>query len=130
LVAFVALACACGHRAGSPRLEGRWKGVRAEGVPPDTQAVANAFAVDTELEINGDTIAVATRRGGRQSGRFKVVKEGKATVVITTDRDGLDDPQTFTFVDDVTMKWAVFDGKSARSPAACERGCLIVFAKQ
>jgi hypothetical protein len=95
------------------------------------QATADAFASETELEIKDDSITVSTRRGGRQSGHFKVVKAESVTLVIATDKDGPDDPQTFTFLDNGTMKWAVFDPKGAgRTAIACERGCAIVFAKQ
>jgi hypothetical protein len=107
---------ACSH-PGSTRLEGRWRGVRAEGVSGDAQAAANAFAVSTEIEVRGDAITVSTPKD-KQSGRYRVVRDDKASVVITTDKDGLDEPQTFTFLDARTMKWAVLDGKS------------IVFARQ
>jgi hypothetical protein len=105
------------HGDGAPRLQGKWRGVRAEGVTPETVAAANAFATATELEVKGDAITVTTPKD-KQSGRYKVVKQDKALLVITTDKDGADDPQTFTFVDDKTVRWAVLDGKS------------IVFAKQ
>ena len=99
----------CG-RGGSARLEGHWRGVRAEGISPDAQSAANAFAVATELDVKGDTIAVSMPKE-RQAGRYKVVKDEKATLVIVTDKDGPGEPQTFTFVDENTMKWAVLDGK-------------------
>ncbi len=115
MLASLALFAACHH--GSARFEGRWKGVRAEGVTGEAAAPANAFAVGTVLDVKGDTITVSTPKD-KQSGRYKVVKEDKATLVITTDRDGPDEQQKFTFVDDKTLKWAVQDGKS------------IVFARQ
>lgn len=115
LVALLALA-AC-HHGGSERLEGRWQGVRAEGVSGEAAAPANSFAAGTDLDVKGDTITVTTPKE-KQSGRYKVVKEDKTTLTITTDKDGPDEPQTFTFVDAKTMKWAVVDGKS------------IVFRKQ
>ena len=96
---------------GAPRLQGRWRGVRADGVSSDALAAANAFAIGTELEIKGDSITVTTPKD-KQSGRYKVVKQDKATLVITTDKDGPGDPQTFTFVDDKTVRWAVLEGKS------------------
>jgi hypothetical protein len=105
-----ALLAACGH-GGSARLEGHWRGVRAEGVPSDAQSPANAFATGTELDVKGDAITVSTPRD-RQSGRYRVVKEDKASLVITTDKDGLDEPQTFTFLDAKTMRWAVLEGKA------------------
>ena len=102
---------------GSARLEGRWKGTKAEGVAPEAQARANDFAGQTELEVKGDSITVTFPKD-KQSGKYKVVSETKSTVVIVTDRDGDSDKQTFTFVDDKTMKWTVIDGKT------------ITFAKQ
>jgi hypothetical protein len=114
--AIAALAAACGH-AGSSRLEGHWRGVRAEGVYGDAQAAANAFAAATELDVRGDSITVSTPKE-KQSGRYRVVREDKAVVVLTTDKDGPDEPQTFTFADAKTMKWSVLEGKT------------IVFVKQ
>ncbi|HEY8040525.1 MAG TPA: hypothetical protein VIF15_12055, partial [Polyangiaceae bacterium] len=72
LLALVALAVAC-HRGGSARLEGHWRGVRAEGVGAESQSAANAFATGTELEVKGDAITVSTPRD-KQSGKYKVVK--------------------------------------------------------
>ena len=114
--AILSVVAAC-HGDGAPRLQGKWRGVRAEGVTPDTVVAANAFATATEIDVKGDAITVITPKD-KQSGRYKVVKQDKTMLVITTDKDGADDPQTFTFVDDKTVRWAVLDGKS------------IVFAKQ
>jgi hypothetical protein len=115
VAALATLATACHH--GSTRFEGRWKGVRAEGVAGDAVAPANAFATGMQIEVKGDTFTVSTPKD-KQTGRYKVVKEDKSTLVITTEKDGPAEPQKFTFVDDKTLKWAVQDGKS------------IVFAKQ
>jgi hypothetical protein len=114
--AIASLATACGH-AGSSRLEGRWHGVRAEGVFGEAQTAANAFAAATDLDVRGDSITVSTPKE-KQSGRYRVVREDKTSLVLTTDKDGPDEPQTFTFVDAKTMKWSVLDGKA------------IVFVKQ
>ena len=116
LGAILSVAAAC-HGDGAARLQGKWRGVRAEGVAADTVAAANAFATATEMDVKGDAITVTTPKD-KQSGRYKVVKQDKTMLVITTDKDGADDPQTFTFVDDKTVRWAVLDGKS------------ILFAKQ
>ncbi len=105
------------HGDGATRLQGRWRGVRAEGVTPEAVSAANAFATATEIDVKGDAITVTTPKD-KQSGRYKVVRQDKSSLVITTDKDGTDDPQTFTFVDDKTLRWAVLDGKS------------ILFAKQ
>lgn len=116
---FAALAwavVACGG-VGSVRLQGKWKGLRAEGVLPVALAAANTFAVGMSLEVKGDAITVTTAKD-KQSGHYKVVKEDKASLVITTDKDGPMEPQTFTFPDEKTLKWAVADGQ------------IIVFARQ
>jgi hypothetical protein len=91
--------------------------VRTEGVAADSVASANAFAVATELDVKGDSITVTTPKG-TQSGRYRVVKQDRATVLITTDKDGADSPETFVFVDERTVRWAVLDGRA------------IVFARQ
>jgi hypothetical protein len=115
LGAFAALATACHH--GSARFEGRWRGVRAEGVAGDAVAPANAFATGMQIDVKGDTLTVSTPKD-KQTGHYKVVKEDKSSLVITTEKDGPDEPQRFTFVDDKTLKWSVQDGKT------------IVFARQ
>lgn len=116
LAALVPLLAAC-HGDGAARLQGKWHGVRAEGVESAAQVAANAFATGTELDVHGDAITVTTPKD-KQSGHYKVVRQDKTTLTITTDRDGPSDPQTFTFLDDKTVRWAVLEGRS------------IVFAKQ
>jgi hypothetical protein len=101
---------ACGHK-GSARLEGHWKGTRADGVGPDQQAAASAFASQMEIDVTGDAITVVTGKD-RQMGTYKVLKEDKAGVTIVTDKDGAGDAQLFLFVDDKTMRWAVLEGKT------------------
>jgi len=96
---------------GAARLEGKWRGVKAEGVAAESQGPANAFAAQMELEVKGENIAVVSGKE-KQEGKFKVVKEDKTTLVISTDKDGPDDKQIFTFVDDRTMKWHVLEGKT------------------
>jgi hypothetical protein len=114
--AIVVAALGCGG-GGSSRLQGKWRGLRAEGVMPAALAAANAFAAGMMLEVKGDAITVTTPKD-KQSGRYHVVKEDKGSVVITTDKDGPTEPQTFTLVDDKTMRWAVDSGQT------------IVFGKQ
>lgn len=110
LGALAPLLGACGGE-GAARLQGKWHGVRAEGVPGEALPAANAFATAAEFDVKGDAITVTTPKD-RQSGRYKVVRQDKATLVITTDRDGPGDPQTFTFLDDKTLRWAAIEGKS------------------
>jgi hypothetical protein len=116
LAALVAGMLACSG-SGSKRLQGKWHGLRAEGVAVASQAAANAFATGMTLEVSGDSITVTTPHD-KQSGRYKVVREDKGTLVVTTDKDGPKEPQTFTFVDDKTLNWLVMDGEQ------------IVFARQ
>jgi hypothetical protein len=100
---------ACGH--GSSRLAGHWRGVHAEGAPGESEASANGFAGKMQIDVAGDEISVTTS-AGKQSVHYKVLSEDKSTTVITTDADGPADPQTFTFVDPKTMRWAVVPGKA------------------
>jgi hypothetical protein len=116
LAALVCAATAC-HGDGSARLQGKWRGLRTEGVGASSSPAANAFATGMSLEVKGDTITVTTPKD-KQSGHYKVLKEDRIILVITTDKDSDDDKQTFTFIDDKTMRWAVVDGAA------------IVFGKQ
>jgi hypothetical protein len=122
LAAMVATACAaCALCAGchappsSDRLEGRWIGLRAEGVGLDAgleaAAAANAFATSTELEFQRNEITV-TAAQETQLGRYMLVREGPNDVVIATDKDGPGHPQTFVFAGDETMRWTLPEGKS------------------
>ena len=78
---------ACRAPAYSPRLEGRWIGIRAEGVSPEARSAANAFATSTELEFRRNEITVATAKQ-TQSGRYQLVREEPSAIVIATDLDG------------------------------------------
>jgi hypothetical protein len=108
-IAAAALLASC-RSPGSARLQGRWQGQRAEGVGAEVQAVANAFAAETRIEVKSDVMTVVSGRD-RQVGRYRVVSEHDDTVVITTDRDGPEHPATFKFSGDDTMTWAALDGK-------------------
>jgi len=103
------LLAGCSH--GSARLAGHWRGVHAEGVPAGADDSANAFAGKMQLDVTGDLITVTTPTG-KDSGHYTLVKEDKSTTVITTDKDGPKEPQTFAFVDDKTMRWMVVPGKA------------------
>ncbi len=111
VMALAALGIGCAVPTGSERLEGRWVGVRAEGTSVDTSSAANAFAASTELDFHHDMLTVTTP-AATQSGRYRVVREDARRVVITTDRDGPEQMQTFVFANDETMRWAVLEGKS------------------
>lgn len=107
VVATMLTAC----KGSGPKLEGRWRGIKAVGVPADQLGAANLFASTMELEFKGEQVSVHTG-SDKQSAKFKIVKDDKTQVTITTDQDGPDDPQVFTFTDDHTMTWAIAPGKS------------------
>ena len=107
-IVLVATACKGGSGA---KLEGRWRGIKATGVPADQLTAANLFASAMELQFKGDQVSVHTG-SDKQSAHYKIVKDDKTQVTITTDQDGQDDPQVFTFTDDHTMTWAIAPGKS------------------
>ncbi len=90
--AFPALGC---KHPGSKKLEGRWKGQRAEGVPENVQVAANAFAAGTEIIAQGNQIAIQTPGKQTPPATYFVDKEDATTVVIHTDRDR--STETFTF---------------------------------
>ncbi|MEO8876465.1 MAG: hypothetical protein ABI461_12825 [Polyangiaceae bacterium] len=107
---FAVALMAC-HKAGSPRLEGRWRGGKAEGVLPNAQSTATQFALDTELEFLADSVTVKTENG-KLSAKYSVVREDKRSIIIQTDRDGPNEPQTFTFDDERTMRWQIMPGRT------------------
>ena len=102
---------ACRAPAGSAQLEGRWVGIRAEGVSADIVATATAFATHTELEFRGADITVTTSKQ-TQIGRYQLLREEPSSVVIATDLDGPAHPQTFVFAGDETMRWMLPEGKT------------------
>ena len=108
LAAVMAAGC---KSSGAKKLEGRWKGIKASGVPSEQVGPANLFAATMELEFHGDQVSVHVG-SERQSGHFRVVQDDKSHVVLFTDQDGPQDQQTFTFIDDKTMTWAVEPGKT------------------
>jgi hypothetical protein len=109
LVVLSLTVAACSH--GSANLVGHWRGVRAEGVSPDVADSTNAYATHMRFDVNGDVITVTTPKDTRTD-HYAVVQEDKTKTVIATKLDGDGDPQTFTFPDAKTMKWAVAPGVS------------------
>ena len=85
---------ACKH-PGSQKLEGRWRGQKAEGVPDSTQNAANVFALGTEIVAQGNQIAIQTPAGRNPAATYVIDKEDATTLVIHTDKDG--SAETFTF---------------------------------
>ena len=91
LLLFVLAAC----RHGSPKLEGHWKGVRADGVDPSAQVNTSSFATSTEIIAQGDKIAIQTQAGRSPTTTYVVDKEDPTTLVIHTAGDPT--AETFTF---------------------------------
>lgn len=109
-LALLVLLASC-RKGGQARLEGHWKGIKATGVDNTVLSSANLYAANLELDFKGDKVKV--QNGSEtQSGRYKIVREDKTTVVLTTDGDGPTDEQTFTFDDEKTMRWTVLSGKT------------------
>jgi hypothetical protein len=102
---------ACRAPAGSAQLEGRWIGIRAEGVSANVVAAATDFATQTELEFRRTDITVTTPKQ-TQFGRYQLLREETNSVVIATDLDGPAHPQTFVFAGDETMRWMLPEGKA------------------
>jgi hypothetical protein len=112
LVLALPMATACKH-PGSAKLEGRWRGTRAEGVSPAMQEVANAFALQTEIIARGDKITVSTPAAKGQQAVYVVDDENKTTVVLHTDKDGVANKETFAFSDEgKTMTWRLGEGRT------------------
>jgi hypothetical protein len=113
--ALAAIAC---RTPSESRLEGRWVGVRAEGVAADALPAADAFAKDLKLDFRGD-ILTATSSKGTQIGVFHVVREDGGTIVIITERDGPEHPETFVVKgetsDDESMRWLLPESGTARA---------------
>jgi len=111
MTAFFALAlvAGCSKHGASAKLEGRWKGVRVDGVAPETQNAANVFAAGTEIIARGNQIAFSTPAQKGLQATFTVENEDKVSVVLRTDRDG---PQTLSFSEDGrTMTWQIDGGR-------------------
>ncbi|MBS2013237.1 MAG: hypothetical protein JST00_10140 [Deltaproteobacteria bacterium] len=106
------LAIGCKH-PGSAKLEGHWRGVRAEGVTPQQQDAANAFAMATEIIARGEKLTVSTPGSKNVQSVYVVDDENKTTVVLHTEKDGANAKETFTFEGDgKTMTWKMGGGTS------------------
>jgi len=115
VAALAASAAACKRSsAGSAKLEGRWRGTRADGVTaPEAQLPATVFATGTEIIARGNQIAVTTPSGKPQQATYFVDSEEKNSVVIHTDKDGPAARETFMFSDDgKTMMWRIDERRS------------------
>lgn len=102
---FFSLLLGCKH-PGSQKLEGRWKGQKADGVPDTAQVSASSFATGTEIVAQGNQITITTPAGRPPPATYSVDKEDATTLVIHTDRDG--SAETFTFNEKAdTMVWKI-----------------------
>ena len=102
----------CKH-PGSAKLEGRWRGTRAEGVSPQVQDAANNFAMQTEILSRGNLITITTPGAKGQQAPYVVDDEKGPIVVLHTEKDGAANKETFQFADDgKTMTWRLGEGRS------------------
>jgi hypothetical protein len=96
----------CGG-SGSPRLEGHWKGTAADGVPPEAQAGATAFAAAMDLVFKGDKVTI-THQGKKTTSPYKVLKNDVDQITISAGGD----KETFTVLSPDTMRWSVVQGRT------------------
>lgn len=107
-----ASAAGCKH-PGSAKLEGHWRGVRAEGVAANAQDAANAFALGTEIFARGNQITVNTPATRGPQSAYVVDDENKTTVVLHTEKDGPNAKETLVFGEDgTTMTWRMGEGQT------------------
>jgi hypothetical protein len=112
VVTIAAFAAAIGCKHSGSKLEGRWRGTRADGVGA-AQDAANTFAASTEITARGNLITVATPGSKAQQGTFVVDSENATTVVLHTDKDGPANKETFAFSEDgKTMVWRLGEGRT------------------
>lgn len=104
LAGLVFAALGCSH-PGSEKLEGRWKGQKAEGVAPEAQAQANAFALGTEIVASGNEITIQTP-SGKTTATYRVDKEDATTLVLHTEPGGAAETLRFNASGE-TMVWRV-----------------------
>lgn len=107
-LAFASVAC---HNDRSTRLEGRWRGLYAEGVAPDAQARANAFARSVEIVAHGREVTLSYP-GTTVSGHVRLVHVEKHEIGLVADKDGLGEIDRFTFQGERTARWVMAPGQS------------------
>lgn len=113
LVLALAIAGSIGCKHPSSKLEGHWRGTRAEGVAPGAQEAGNAFATKTEITAKGTTITISTPGAKPQAATLVIDSESATTVVAHTDKDGASNTQTFSFSDEgKTMVWRMGEGRT------------------
>jgi hypothetical protein len=97
-------------KGGSPRLEGHWKGAKAEGVPVEQEAAATQYAQSLELWFKGDSLTVQSA-GAKRAGNFKVVKDEPDQVTIKSTFANVEQQEVFVIVDANTVRWTVAQGR-------------------
>lgn len=105
LAAILALSVLLGCKHPASKLEGRWKGIRAAGVPETAQISATSFATSSEIVAQGNQITFNTPGGRQPPATYTIEKEDATSLVIHTDRDS--SAETFTFnekADEMTWK--------------------------
>jgi hypothetical protein len=113
LVLALAIAGSIGCKHPSSKLEGHWRGTRAEGVAPGAQEAGNTFATQTEITAKGTTITISTPGAKPQAATLVIDSESATTVVAHTDKDGASNTQTFSFSDEgKTMVWRMGEGRT------------------
>lgn len=85
--------------------------MRADGVPPESLAAANAYAMKTELDVKGSSMTITSPKDTRTF-EYSVVKDEKTTLVIGTNKERANETETFTFEGDKSMKWAIDSTRS------------------
>ena len=104
---------ATGCKHPSSKLEGHWKGTRADGVAAGAQDAANAFATHTEIVARGNAISISTPGSKGQQATFVVDSESPSVVLVHTEKDGPANKETFSFTEDgKTMTWRLGDGRT------------------
>lgn len=103
---------AVGCKRSTSKLEGRWRGTRADGVGL-AQDAANAFATQTEITARGNAITISAPSAKAQQGTFVIDSESVTTIVLHTDKDGPANKETFSFSDEgKTMVWRLGEGRT------------------
>lgn len=103
-IALLFCAAGCKHQ-GSQKLEGHWKGQRADGVPETSVQAANVFAQGSDIYAQRDQITINTPGGRNAWAVYTIDKEDATTLVLHTDRDP--GAETFMFNDTNTLVWKV-----------------------
>ncbi len=92
LTALTLMAC---RRHGSSKLEGRWHGERADGLPESAVDAGNTFAMGTELVAQGNLVTIHTPASQGEPVTYRVEREDSSMLVIRLEPN--DATETFSF---------------------------------